>query len=328
MYLKPLKIGNLTLNNNILIAPLAGYTNLPTRLIYRKLGAGITYSEMISSEGLNYNYNKSVKLLESIEKDRPLGIQLFGPNAERILLAFNKIKSMNFDIVDINCGCSVKKIIKSNAGACLLRIPDEIYKIIKLLKENTDKPVTLKIRSGFDKENINFLEVLSAAESAGASLITLHPRTKTMLFTGEANWEHIRILKEKSSIPVIGNGDIFTGEDAERMFRTTGCDGIMLARGVINNPFLIEEVISTLKGEKYCPPSLEERIELTMEHSKDFINYFGETTGLLEFRKYFHSYLRGFPEIKRLRERINTALSYKEFEEAVIEYLKERNTTP
>ncbi|HOV15076.1 MAG TPA: tRNA dihydrouridine synthase DusB [Spirochaetota bacterium] len=321
MYLKPLKIGNLTLKNNIFIAPLAGYTNLPTRLIYRNLGAGLAYSEMISAEGLNYSYNKSVKLLNSIDEDKPLGIQLFGANAERILMAFKKIKDFDFDLVDINCGCSVKKIVKSNAGACLLKTPDEIYKIIKTLKENTDKPVTLKIRSGYDMENQNFIEVLEASESAGASLITLHPRTKTMLFSGKANWEHIKILKEKSKIPVIGNGDIFTAEDAKKMFETTNCDGIMLARGVINNPFLIKEIISTLNNETYIPPSLEERVGMILEHCRVFANFFGEAKGVIEFRKYFHSYIKGFHDIKHLREKINSVLTINDVEKELNNYL-------
>ena len=264
MYIKPLTIGNLTIKNNLFIAPLAGYTNLPTRSIFRKLGAGMLYSEMVSAEGLNYSYNKSAKLLDTANGDRPLGIQLFGPNAERILMAFEKIKKFDFDLVDINCGCSVKKIVRSNSGACLLKIPDEIYKIIKSLKEATDKPVTLKIRSGYDKENKNFLEVLDAAQSGGADLITLHPRTKTMLFSGKADWEDIKSLKVKSKIPVIGNGDIFSASDAIKIFETTGCDGIMLARGVINNPFLIEEILATLEGREYEKPSLQRRIEFNL----------------------------------------------------------------
>ena len=326
MYLKPLSIGNLRLKNNIFIAPLAGYTNLPTRLIYRKLGIGMAYSEMISAEGINYSYNKSSKLLESLEEDKPLGVQLFGSNAERILLAFNKIKQFDFDLVDINCGCSVKKIIKSNSGASLLKDPDEIYRIIKVLKENTEKPVTLKIRSGYDAKNLNFLEVLDAAETGGASLITLHPRTKTMLFTGKADWEHIKILKQKSKIPVIGNGDIFSGDDAKRMFEMTNCDGIMLARGVINNPFLIDEIITMLNDKKYTPPTFNDRAELVILHCSKFVEFFGEINGILEFRKYFHSYMKGFNDIKRLREKINTILTFKKFEESVREFLNSNPT--
>ena len=177
-----IKIGNLDVAGNIFVAPLAGYTNLPTRLIYRKQGASVAYAEMVSAEGLNYNFGKSVKLIDTCDEDKLLGVQLFGYNAERFISAFEKIKNESFDIIDINCGCSVKKIIKSNSGAALLKSPDEIYRTIKGLKELTDKPVTLKIRSGWDLQSINYQEVYDAAEKGGASLITLHPRTKSMLF--------------------------------------------------------------------------------------------------------------------------------------------------
>ncbi|OHD13328.1 MAG: tRNA dihydrouridine synthase DusB [Spirochaetes bacterium GWC1_27_15] len=324
MYLKPIKIGSLQLKSNIFIAPLAGYTNLPTRLLYRTQGAAIAYAEMISAEGLNYSFNKSVKLLDSYSYDEPLGVQLFGANAQRILLAFLKIKDFKFDLVDINCGCSVKKIIKSDSGASLLRKPEEIYKIISILKQNTDKPVTLKIRSGWDNQSINFMEIFDSALQAGANLITLHPRTKSMLFGGKANWEHIKILKQKSSIPVIGNGDIFTAGDAKKMFDETNCDGIMLARGLINNPFLVEEIIAILEGKTYIQPCLEQRIQVLLTHCKGLVDYIGEQKGIIEFRKYFAGYLKGFPEVKRLREKLNQILSYKELESAIIEYEKFR----
>ena len=318
MYLKPLLIDNLKLETNILVAPLAGYTNLPTRLLLRKQGASLLYTEMVSAYGLNYNFEKSARLISSIEEDGPLGIQLFGPDSKTILEAFLKIKEFDYDLIDINCGCSVKKIIKSNSGAYLLKNPDEIYRIIMILKNYTDKPITIKIRSGWDSNSINFLEVLDAAIDANVPLITIHPRTKSMLFNGSANWEHIKMMKEKSreksNVLIIGNGDLFEFDDVVKMFEITKCDGVMLARGVIENPFLVEEVITKLNGVDYLPPTLEKRIEIVLNHSKGLIDIYGERRGMLEFRKYFSGYMKGYHDIKRVREKLNNILIYKDFE--------------
>lgn len=315
-----LKIGSLTLNTNIFVAPLAGYTNLPTRLVYRTGGAIVAYTEMVSALGLHYNYTKSAGLLKSATNDKPLGIQLFGPDATSILQAFLKIKHENFDIVDINCGCSVRKILKGKAGAYLLQDPDEIHNIIKLLKQNTDKPVTLKIRSGWDKQSINYLDVLAAAENAGADLITFHPRTRAMLFSGKAQWEQITDLKQKASIPVIGNGDIFTADDAVNMMRQTGCDGVMLARGVIENPFLVSEVLARFKGETYTPPDLAARFDQMIKHCAMFVEYCGEREGMILFRKFIRGYIKGLPSVSRLRQELNNLHSYSLFEKKIVEY--------
>lgn len=320
MFFKNIKIGSFLIESNVFIAPLSGYTNLPTRKILRELGARLCYAEMISAEGLNYNFTKSVSLIETENGDRPLGIQLFGPNEDRIAMAFEKIKNYNFDLVDINCGCSVKKIIKSNCGATLLKSPDTIYRILVKLKTLTDKPITIKIRSGWDKESINFLEVLDAAERGGASLITLHPRTKSMLFDGKADWNHIRILKEKAKILVIGNGDIFTVDDAIRMFKETNCDGIMLARGIIENPFLIEEIIARLKNISYNEPNIKRRVEILLKHCKLMVDYYGEECGMKEFRKYFRGYLKGYPSVSKLRDEVNKVLSFEKFKSLVLDY--------
>lgn len=319
-----IKIGNLDVTGNIFVAPLAGYTNLPTRLLYRKQGASIAYAEMVSAEGLNYNFGKSVKLIDTSNEDKLLGVQLFGYNAERFISAFEKIKNENFDIIDINCGCSVKKIIKSNSGAALLKSPDEIYRTIKGLKELTDKPVTLKIRSGWDLQSINYTEVYDAAEKAGAALITLHPRTKSMLFSGKADWQHIKQLKQYSKIPVIGNGDIFTADDAVKMFEETGCDGIMLARGIIENPFLIEEIIAKLTGNIYIPKSHEEKLDAAVLHCRKLEEYMQNSErAMVEFRKFFHGYVKGLPGVSNLRSVVNTIKSCDEFAKTVDLY-KER----
>ncbi len=322
MLLHQIKVDGLTLKNNIFIAPLAGYTNLPTRLIYREQGECLAFAEMISAVGLEYSFKKSSKLAESGESDKPLGIQLFGPDAEKILKGFLKIKDGDYDIIDLNCGCSIKKILKSDAGAALLKDPEKIYRIIKILKNSTDRPVSLKIRSGWDENSINYPEVLDAGVKGGASLITFHPRTRAMLFGGRAKREYIRDMKSKSPIPVIGNGDILKGSDAVSMIGETGCDGVMLARGLIENPFLLEETIAALSGRQYTPPSFERRITTLIRHCRLMVNYFGERTALVEIRKFNKGYLKGMREVSRIRQRLNTVLRLDEFEKILSDYCK------
>jgi len=320
MLFKPIKIKNLILKNNVFVAPLAGYTNLPTRLIFREQNCAICYSEMVSAMGLNFNFNKSSKLIDINQIDRPIGIQLFGSNADIIFKAFLSLNNFDYDLIDINCGCSVKKVINAKSGAFLLKDPDGIYKIVKILKDNTDKPVTLKIRSGWDKDNINFLEILDSCTKAKADLITFHPRTKSMLFKGIAEWDQIRILKEASPIPVIGNGDIFTGSDAVRMMEATGCDGIMLARGLIENPFLIEETICALKNEEYNKPDTDKRMKTMLKHCSLIISYMGEKRGLANFRKFASGYVKGLPGASKFRQKINHLVKHEDFIKTVDEY--------
>ena len=317
-----LTIDNLELTSNIFIAPLAGYTNFPTRLIYRSQGVGIAYTEMVSALGLKYNFDKSVKLLKTSNSDRPLGIQLFGSDSQNFLNAFQKIKKIKFDLIDINCGCSIKKVLKAKSGAYLLQKPDEIYKIIKLLKNNTDKPVTIKMRSGWTELTINYLEIFDAAIKAGVDLITFHPRTRSMIFKGKADWSLIKTMKEKSSVPIIGNGDIFTGSDAVNMINQTGCDGIMLARGLIENPFLIEEVKAALMNQSYIPPSIDKRTSTMLNHCKKMIEYFGDKTGIFEFRKFIRGYLKNLPEVSKIRQALNKIDNFAEFKKIISEYHK------
>lgn len=320
MYLHPLKIGNLNLKTNILIAPISGYTNLPSRLVYREQNNCLFFTEMVSALGLLNNFNKSVNIIKSEINDTPLGIQIFGPDSEKILRAFLKIKNLHFDLIDINCGCSIKKVVNSYSGAYLLQKPAEIYNIIKLLKENTDKPVSIKIRSGWDNSSINFFEILDSAQSAAADMITFHPRTKSMLFKGKADWQLIKLLKEKSKIPVIANGDIFTGNDALNIFDATKCDGIMIARGLIENPFLIEEITYSLSSETYSPPLFEKRKTTLLRHCELMIKYFGEKRGICSFRKYLRGYLKGMPESSRLKQKLQDIDNLKNFVKIINDY--------
>ena len=325
--LHPIQLKSWTIPCNVIAAPLAGYTSLATRLAYRHNGSQrdrqiLCFAEMVSAEGLYYSFDKSAALLATNEADRPFGIQIFGATQEKIKRAFDKIKDYPFDVIDLNCGCSIKKVLKSFSGAYLLKSPDEIYRILSYLVSATDKPVTLKIRSGYNRENVNYLEVLAAAEAAGAQMITLHPRTCMQLFNGKADWSQIADLKAHAHIPVIGNGDIFSVDDALTMMEQTGCDGVMLARGLIDDPFLMEEVCCRLEGSEYQEPLLSERVNAMLSHLQGFIADFGELPGLREFRKFTKGYLKGIPDIAKLRYNLNFAETYEEFERLVREFIR------
>ena len=324
--LHPIKLKNFTIPCNIMAAPLAGYTSLATRNAYRSNGSYthqsyLCFAEMVSAEGLYYSFDKSAALLATNEADKPLGIQIFGATKDKIERAFEKIKDYPFDVIDLNCGCSIKKVLKSFSGAYLLKSPDEIYRILSYLVSATDKPVTLKIRCGYNRETINYLEVLSAAESAGAQMITLHPRTCMQLFNGKADWAMIADMKSHAHIPVIGNGDLFSADDAAAMMTQTSCDGVMLARGLIDDPFMMEQVRCRFTGEEYTEPTLDERVAAMLSHLRGFIDEFGELPGLREFRKFTKGYLKGLPDIAKLRYALNFAETYDEFKRLMDEFI-------
>ncbi|MBP7553951.1 MAG: tRNA-dihydrouridine synthase [Spirochaetes bacterium] len=317
-----IQLKNLTLNNNIFLAPLAGYTSYPTRNIYKMQGDFTCYTEMISAEGLNHSFKKSAELIDTKTHESPIGIQLFGPSADKILSAFLKIRQFYFDIVDINCGCSIKKVLKSNSGAYLLNYPDEIYKIILRLKNETDKPVTIKIRSGYDNCRKNYLEIHDAAVKAGVDMITFHPRTRSMLFSGKADWSLIKDMKKNSPIPIIGNGDIFSADDAIRIMDETNCDGIMIARGIIENPFLFDEIFAKFNSKLYNPPSASERVERLLLHSKSLVDFFGENKGIREIRKFVKGYLKSLPDISIVRQRLGEVDNFSDFENILNNFIK------
>lgn len=320
--LHKIQLKNLTLNNNIFLAPLAGYTSYPTRKIYKMQGDFTCYTEMISAEGLNHNFRKSAEIIDTKAHESPIGIQLFGSTADKILPAFQKIRQFYFDIVDINCGCSIKKVLKSNSGAYLLNNPDEIYKIILRLKNETDKPVTIKIRSGYDNCRKNYLDVHEAAIKSGVDMITFHPRTRSMLFSGKADWSLIKDMKKFSAVPIIGNGDIFSADDAIRMINETNCDGIMIARGIIENPFLFDEIFAKFNLREYNPPSANKRIERLLLHCKSLVDFYGENRGIREIRKFVKGYLKSLPDISVVRQRLGEVDNFSDFENILEKFMK------
>lgn len=299
--LKPLTIGSLVLQHNVVLAPLAGITNLPFRLICRRAGASLAFTEMVSVNGLVREGVKTLALLKSSPEDRPLGIQLFGDKPDDLAEAARIVEGYG-DLIDINMGCPVRKVVGTGAGSALLQDPLKIAAIVRAVRAATTLPLTIKIRSGWHCGDNVFQEVGHIAEAEGCDAITLHPRSRSLMFSGQANWNHLRQMKEGLSIPVLGSGDLFTPEDCLTMLRETGCDGIMIARGSLGAPWIFRQV-SELQETGHCTPvTTVERAETIEQHLHLFIEEMGEAVAVREIKKHIGWYAKGFtgaPEIRR-----------------------------
>ena len=304
MYIEPIKIGNVEIPNNIFLAPMAGITDLPFRILCKEHGAGLVYTEMVSSKGIFYDDSKTKKLMSIDERERPAAIQIFGSDAEIMSEMAEKI-SEEADIIDINMGCPAPKVIKNLDGSKLMLYPEKIDEITKKVVEKAKVPVTIKIRKGWDDEHVNAVEVAQIAEKNGISAITVHGRTREQFYTGTADLEIIKKVKEAVKIPVIGNGDIINGETAKRMFETTGCDAIMIGRGSNGNPWIFEEVTKYLNGEEYKKPTIEEIKQKINKHLNMLCEYKGEYTAIREMRKQIAWYVKGLPGATQIRNEIN-----------------------
>ena len=297
MYLKSIKIGNVNINNNIFLAPMAGITDLPFRLICKKMGAGLVYTEMVSSKGIFFKDSGTNKLMDINEEERPIGVQIFGSDPDIMGQIAGKV-SNEADIIDIN--------IKNMDGSRLMQNPDLIFKIVKEVVKKSKVPVTVKIRKGWDSEHVNAVEVAKIIEQAGASAITVHGRTREQFYSGEADWDIIKQVKDSVSIPVIGNGDITSGQKAKEMFEKTGCDAIMIGRASNGNPWIFKEIISFLEnGNEIQKPSKSEIIELINYHLDMLKDYKGEYTAIREMRKHIGWYIKGFENASVIRNRVN-----------------------
>ena len=305
MYIKPIKIGNVEIQNNIFLAPMAGITDLPFRILCKEHGAGLVYTEMVSSKGIFYDDSKTKRLMSIDERERPAAIQIFGSDAEIMSEMAEKI-SEEADIIDINMGCPAPKVIKNLDGSKLMLYPEKIDEITKKVVEKAKVPVTIKIRKGWDDEHINAVEVAQIAEKNGISAITVHGRTREQFYTGTADLEIIKKVKETVKIPVIGNGDIINGETAKRMFETTGCDAIMIGRGSNGNPWIFEEIIKYLNNDtSYQKPTIEEIKRMINKHLNMLCEYKGEYTAIREMRKQIAWYVKGLPGATQIRNEIN-----------------------
>ena len=305
MYLKEIDIGNVKCKNNIFLAPMAGITDLPFRLICEKFEPGLVVTEMVSSKALLYNDEKTKKLLNTQNEKRPISMQIFGSDKEAMAYGAKYVSSLA-DIVDINMGCPAPKVTKNGDGSKLLSDIDKAGEIIDSVVKNSTVPVTLKIRLGWDKEHIVATEIAKIAEKLGVSAIAVHGRTRDEYYSGKANLDEIRKVKEAVNIPVIGNGDIVDEETAKNMFEKTGVDGIMIGRATIGNPWIFERVRYYLEtGEKLPKVSLEEKFKIIKEHFLLEIEEKGEYTGIREFRKHLAFYSKGLPNSSEFRSKIN-----------------------
>ena len=319
--LKKIKIGNVELQNNIILAPMAGLTDLPFRLICEKYNPGLVVTEMVSSKALFYNDAKTKELLKLDGEKRPISAQIFGSDVESMAYSAKYVSKIA-DIVDINMGCPAPKVVKNGDGSRLLLDLDKVYEIVKTVVDNSSVPVTVKIRKGWDNEHIVAIDAAKVIESAGASAIAIHGRTRSEYYTGVADWNIIRKVKKSVNIPVIGNGDIKSPEDAKRIFELTNCDGIMIGRATLGRPWILEQIRTYLETGKVRKITNEEILETILKHIELEVKEKGEYTGVREMRKHICYYLKGLPQASNVRDAINHLESKNEVENMLIDYFK------
>ncbi len=319
------KIGNVEIKNQIVLAPMAGISNTSYRKIIKEMGAGLIYAEMVSDKAIMYNNDKTFDLLKMTDEERPIAQQIFGSDVESFVIAAKKVEETQHpDIIDINMGCPVPKVaVKAQAGSALLKDPNKIYEIVNAVVNAVSTPVTVKIRSGWDEKHINAVEVAKVCEKAGASAITVHARTRSQGYSGKADWNIIKQVKEAVNIPVIGNGDVTSPQLAKQMLEETNCDAVMIGRGVLGNPWLIRDCIEYLdKGTIPTPPTNEDRINMMKKHYELLLQDKPEKVANLEIRAFILYYLKGMPKNKEIKNKICQSKSSEEMFNILDEYLK------
>ncbi len=314
--MKTLTIGNVVMDNPLVLAPMAGVTDLPFRLLCKEQGAGLVCMEMVSAKAIYYNNKNTEALMEIDTREKPVSLQLFGSDPEIMAAMAHRIEDRPFDILDINMGCPVPKVVNNGEGSALLKNPEQVRKIVTAVVKAVEKPVTVKIRRGFDENNVNAVEIAKIIEDCGAAAVAVHGRTREQYYSGKADWDIIRQVKEAVAIPVIGNGDVTSPEAAVALMKQTGCDGIMIGRAVRGNPWLFSEILHYLEtGEHKDRPTMEEVREMILRHTRMQIELKGEYTALREMRKHVAWYTAGFPHSARLRARTNEISTLQELEE-------------
>ncbi len=315
-------IGDVEIKNRIILAPMAGVTNLAFRKIMKEFGAGLVYSEMVSDKAIIHGNEKTIGMLKVDENEHPISMQVFGGDLESIVEAAKYIdQHSNCDIIDINMGCPVHKILKSDAGSKLLLYPDKIYEIVKATVEAVSKPVTVKIRIGFDFEHINCVEVAKKIEEAGASAIAVHGRTRSQMYEGKADWTWIKKVKEAVNIPVIGNGDVKTAMDAKRMIEETGVDAVMVGRAALGNPWVIQQMVSYVeKGIELQDPTYQQRIQQCLLHARELIELEGEKNAIREMRGHAPWYIKGIKSSSYVKDKLSRIETYHELKTILNDY--------
>lgn len=314
-----MQIGSLKLDNPVFSAPMAGISDLPYRLIMKRHGASLVFTEMISANGLFFNGQATRDLFRSDPEEKPLAIQLFGENAERLAEAAKAVEEHG-DAIDINLGCPVRKVIRSGAGSALMQDPGKVARIIAAVRKATSRPLSVKFRSGWDHDSINYLEIGRIAEAEGVDAVTLHPRTRSQMFGGEADWEQIKELKAHMSIPVIGSGDLFTATGIKTMFEQTGCDAVMIGRGGYGNPWLIEQALSLLAGKVPTEPSPAQRFAIARMHFDLSLDILGPQKTLGQMRKHLCWYARGLENAATFRADINRTRTINEMNKTLEDF--------
>ncbi len=304
-----LKIGNLKLDNITVLAPLAGITNLPMRLIAKEAGCGLVYSEMISANGLVYQSKKTQRILESTPAERPLAVQIFGADPEIMAAAAKIVADAGADIVDINFGCSVRKILKSGSGAALMRSPSQAHAVLRSVRSAIEIPLTIKIRTGWQKNGEDARIIAEIAEDSGVEAIAIHPRLATQAFKGCADWDVIAEIKSKVSIPVIGNGDVVTAHDALRMITHTNCDAVMIGRAAVGNPWIFRQIPALMATGDFEEPDLAARFNMMKRYLRASVSYLGEEHACYMMRSRLAWFVKGMPHAKYFRESIKQICS-------------------
>lgn len=315
-----MKIGKVKVQPPICLGPMAGVTDLPFRILCKEMGCGLLYTEMVSAKAIYYKNKNTEELIATQQGEAPIAIQLFGSEPQLMADMAKVVEERAFDIIDVNMGCPVPKVVNNHEGSALMKDPKLVEQILTAMVKAVKKPVTIKIRKGFDEDSVNAVEIAKIAEACGVSAVAVHGRTRQQYYSGKADWDVIRQVKESVSIPVIGNGDITCGKDAKAMMELTGCDGVMIGRAAQGNPWIFKEVAHYLStGEELPKPDIEEVKQMILRHARMLIEYKGEFTGIREMRKHVAWYTTGYPNSAKLRVAINATESYEQLEELICE---------